>query len=355
MLEEVFATQGYFSDGGEGVRGTTSESAPGHSLARLERFFTEEVGFVGNAEQYAATMAVMARSLGLPARVAMGFAIPDGNGDGPADIRSGDVDAWVEIAFEGRGWLSFNPTPDKARRPPDQPQPQPKETDLSQDEPPPPTYLSVPETLPDLSNRTPEVQQPPEPPAEDSFTIPTVLLVALAVIAIPLVLALLAALLIVAIKARRRSRRRHRRDPVRRLSGAWSEACDQARDLGAVLPGRATRRETARAAAATLAGIEGLAETVDAAMFGPVTPADATVVAVWNTVDADRRATLRALPFLRRIRAKVSLASLRPGRDHRVRPLESHSVADAAALAPTTDPKAGPESSVTPREPELVR
>ena len=354
-LEQLFATQGYFSDGGADVQGTTSESAPGHSLARLQRFFTEEVGYVGNAEQYASAMAVVARSLGLPARVAMGFAVPGGNGDGATDIHSGDIDAWVEIAFEGRGWLPFAPTPDKQRRPPDKPQPQPKETDLSQEEPPPPTYLSVPETLPELSTRTPEVQKPPEPPTDDGAGIPTAVLVAGAVLLVPLVAFAIVALVIVALKARRRRRRRHRRDLVRRLEGAWLEACDQARDLGADLPGRATRRESARAAASTLAGVEALAETVDAVMFGPAEPVDATVVAVWNTVEADRRATLRALPFLARLRARLSLASLRPGRADRVRSLASDSLADPASAAPITDPAAGPESAAPEhRQPELV-
>jgi len=349
-LEQLFATQGYFSDGGAEVSGTSSESAPGHSLARMERFFSDEVGFIGNAEQYASAMAVMARALGLPARVVMGFTIPDGNGDGPSDITSSEVDAWVEIAFEGRGWLTFSPTPDKQRRPPDQPKPRPKEVDLSQEEPPPPTYLSVPETMPELSTRTPEVQQPPEPPAEEAFAIPTVVLVAGAVVLVPILVLVALALIIVAVKARRRRRRRGRRDPVRRLGGAWSEACDQARDLGADLPGRATRRETAQAAAGTLAGVEALAETVDAIMFGPVTPADATVAAVWGTVEADRRATLSALPFLARLRSRLSLASLRPGRADRVTP--------PIPSGPAPEPAAAhPEAEAAPaavRQPEPV-
>ena len=64
----------------------------------------------GFCQQYSAAMAVMARSIGLPARVAIGF-----TGGYPTEdyktITSLDAHAWVEIYFAGHGWMTFDPTP----------------------------------------------------------------------------------------------------------------------------------------------------------------------------------------------------------------------------------------------------
>jgi transglutaminase superfamily protein len=56
-------------------------------------------------------MAVMARQLGIPSRVAVGF-IP-GSSDVPGRniITTHDLHAWPELYFEGAGWVPFEPTP----------------------------------------------------------------------------------------------------------------------------------------------------------------------------------------------------------------------------------------------------
>ena len=116
QLESWFQ-KGFYSDGGP-----NSGVAPGHSLARLEAFLANEQ-LVGNAEQYAAAMALMARTLGLPARVVMGFR-PKVTGSGPVAVKGKDVDAWVEVAFSGGTWVPFFPTPDPNRKPDTTPKPQ---------------------------------------------------------------------------------------------------------------------------------------------------------------------------------------------------------------------------------------
>ncbi|HEX7306949.1 DUF3488 and transglutaminase-like domain-containing protein [Lentzea sp.] len=67
---------------------------------------------VGYCEQYASAMAVMARVVGLPSRVAIGFtagvAAPD---NAYRVISTDDAHAWVEIFFPGYGWMTFDPTP----------------------------------------------------------------------------------------------------------------------------------------------------------------------------------------------------------------------------------------------------
>jgi hypothetical protein len=56
-------------------------------------------------------MAMMARSIGIPARVAVGFLRPAPTGDGSWVYSSDDLHAWPELYFEGVGWLRFEPTP----------------------------------------------------------------------------------------------------------------------------------------------------------------------------------------------------------------------------------------------------
>ena len=44
--------------------------------------------------------------LGYPSRVVMGFTVAG------ADVKGDDVDAWAEVAFDGIGWVAFDPTPE---------------------------------------------------------------------------------------------------------------------------------------------------------------------------------------------------------------------------------------------------
>ncbi len=72
-------------------------------------------GRTGYCEQFSASMAVMARTLGIPARVAVGFLRPDGpdvTGQPDTWVYSAhDLHAWVELYFPGAGWVLFDPTP----------------------------------------------------------------------------------------------------------------------------------------------------------------------------------------------------------------------------------------------------
>ena len=64
----------------------------------------------GYCQYYASAMAIMARSLGLPARVAVGFAPGRAAGDGPYLVREANAHAWAEIYFPGYGWQIFEAT-----------------------------------------------------------------------------------------------------------------------------------------------------------------------------------------------------------------------------------------------------
>jgi transglutaminase-like putative cysteine protease len=68
----------------------------------------------GFCQQFAGTMAVLLRSLGYPARVAVGFTPGTPVGDGSWSVTSADAHAWVEVQFPDYGWLAFEPTPQQA-------------------------------------------------------------------------------------------------------------------------------------------------------------------------------------------------------------------------------------------------
>ena len=65
----------------------------------------------GYCEQFASTFAAMARAIGLPARVAIGFTPGVDDGRGTFTVRSQHAHAWPEVWFDGLGWLMFEPTP----------------------------------------------------------------------------------------------------------------------------------------------------------------------------------------------------------------------------------------------------
>ena len=81
----------------------------GNRSDAMVRFLqTDRRGF---CQQFAGTMAAMLRSLGIPARVAVGFTPGSQGIDGRIHVSSHDYHAWVEVLFPGHGWLSFEPTP----------------------------------------------------------------------------------------------------------------------------------------------------------------------------------------------------------------------------------------------------
>jgi hypothetical protein len=76
------------------------------TMSTAECFVASKRGY---CEHYAATMAVILRSLGVPARVVEGF-LP-GERVGPTEvIRNVNAHAWVEVYFPGFEWVTFDPT-----------------------------------------------------------------------------------------------------------------------------------------------------------------------------------------------------------------------------------------------------
>lgn len=318
-LRDGLVASGVFSSGLD----TQPPSRPGHSAERIDTLLADEE-MVGDDEQFAVALALMANQAGIPARVVMGF-YPDQEKNPlepgePFTATGADVHAWAEVPFVGYGWVPITAIPDEDNKI----QPEPKSLQV-----PKPPILEDPE--------------PPEEPAEaeagkiddedkddvetDGFDWGQAFLVGVAVV-VPLALLALPVVLVLAYKARRRARRRAAERPVDRVSGGWREVVDVATDLGTPVPVGSTRREgagllsQAYGATATIP----LAHRADATVFGSGEPTEQEIEAFWTEVDTvvgglrssvNRRARVRAALSLRSVRAGAGSSGLRrwlPGR-----------------------------------------
>ena len=104
MLQQWFREDGGFE--------YSTASGEGNGTEQLALFLgTGPDSRTGYCEQFAAAMTLLARSLGIPARIAVGFLRPERQGDTWV-YSAHDMHAWPEIYFEGTGWVRFEPTPE---------------------------------------------------------------------------------------------------------------------------------------------------------------------------------------------------------------------------------------------------
>ncbi len=107
-FDKAVALQRWFTDDGGFEYSTEVDGGSGADA--LQDFLTDRVGY---CEQFAATMALMARAVGIPARVAVGFT--HGRPDtGAWVVRGTDAHAWPELWMGSAGWVRFEPTPGTA-------------------------------------------------------------------------------------------------------------------------------------------------------------------------------------------------------------------------------------------------
>ncbi|MEM9514364.1 MAG: transglutaminase-like domain-containing protein [Actinomycetota bacterium] len=301
-MAEALRSEGAYSDGGEAAIVPTP---PGHSIARLARFL-EAQEWVGNGEQYAAALAVLANARGIPVRVVMGFESGD---DDEQAIRGSDAVAWVEVPLAGVGWVPVDPTPPRTNLPNPEPEPRPRVVN-PEPQPPPPTVpppaAEAPEAL-TVEDPAPQEIADDEEPADTSggFDVP---LLAVA-IGLPLLFIVLPALVIIAWKTLRRSRRRSQGPAATRVSGAWTEVIDDGRDFGRDPELMLTRPE-ASAVLRVPAAAE-LGQRADSLVFGAEEPSDEDAAEVWELADDARRELRSQHGWFARVRARVSRASLR--------------------------------------------
>ncbi|MCB8906578.1 MULTISPECIES: DUF3488 and transglutaminase-like domain-containing protein [unclassified Streptomyces] len=105
-LQEWFARDGGFRYDVDVESGT--------GVQAISRFLKDKEGF---CVHFSFSMAAMARSLGIPARVAVGFMPGTTQTDGSVSVGIRDAHAWPELYFEGAGWTRFEPTPSRGSTP----------------------------------------------------------------------------------------------------------------------------------------------------------------------------------------------------------------------------------------------
>lgn len=250
------------------------EVQPGHDSSAIEDFLDRRVGY---CEQFSATFAAMARSLGLPSRVAVGYTAGNRLPDGSFSVLGRHAHAWPEVWFGDLGWVPFEPTPGRGVPgteqytgvAPDQDATEPEPADDDGDEPPveaPDAGVPTDPLLPDFLDPSAGAGTPPQGPAgAEGREIPWrfVLIVALvaAVVAAP------------SLVRRTRRARAALAPPADRIQSAWQRATESARRGG--VPGTAamTASEWARATGGVLPvaarPMASLAAAVDLVTFAP--------------------------------------------------------------------------------------
>jgi hypothetical protein len=293
----ALAQQGYVS---HGIGPDEPSTRSGHSIDRITELFTRRP-MLGDAEQYAVAAALMARELGFPSRVVLGY--------GPlstdvAVLNSRDLTAWIEVNTVSDGWVAIDVVPPLREAPPAEPR-DPVPIARPQNAVQPPA-----EAPPVTDEQAPPAIELNDPVEDDTFLATLLLVVRLAGIAF-LVVALLAAPFVgvVAAKASRRRRRRRAKDPALRILGAWRELTDSATDHGLRIPTGATRREAARAVTHPQANV--LARVVDRVDFAPEAADAREADRVWLAVDSARADLAAQQGRRRRWRAALSARSLR--------------------------------------------
>jgi transglutaminase-like putative cysteine protease len=253
-------------------------------------FLSEQRGF---CQQYAATMAMMARELQIPSRVVVGLLKPAGptGTDGAFKFTSDAMHAWPELYFEGVGWVQFEPTPGLAAPYPlyagseagDPPTGAPTQTQDTS------TAAAGRETTDASAAATPDEQSGSGGSGGPSALLSTRWLIVLAVVALLFLPAGLR-------HAVRRSRLNRPLDPGPGTEAAWQEVRDHLRDLRLPWTGSMTPRARERDVAVHLAGhrdgldaLHRLAMAVERARYsarptGDSVPADdaRTVIAAAN-------------------------------------------------------------------------
>lgn len=302
LIRDALQASGVLSSGLDGE----VPSRPGHSAERIDTLVEEEK-MVGDDEQFAVALALMARQAGIPARVVMGF-YPDKDSEyeegEPWTVLGSDVHAWIEVPFEGYGWVPVDAVPEEKP----QIQPEPK----SQEVPKPPVLQDPePPEEPDKA-KAGSVEDDEKDEAENDLFDWGLLGVILLAVGIPLLLILGPIIAILAYKARRRARRRGAEQLADRVSGGWHEVVDVVTDLGTTVPRGATRRESAGviAGAHQVPSTLVLAHRADATVFGREQPTPAEVEAFWAEVDELVGGLRSTVGTRRRVRAALSLRSV---------------------------------------------
>ncbi|HEU0206903.1 MAG TPA: DUF3488 and transglutaminase-like domain-containing protein [Pseudolysinimonas sp.] len=264
----------------------------------------------GYCVHFASAMAIMARVLGIPSRVAVGFQpgqVTNVSGRDVFTVSTHDLHAWPELYFPGIGWLRFEPTPGRGVLP-DYSNPAAVEslpTGSPTDRATPaasasaaPSAAAGPKLLTDGPGATGSSAS--SGGGTGSLVLLVVLIVLLAVAVIPPGARLV-------IRMRRERAIVRGRDPA---TNAWAEVRDTARDHGWLAPETETAREFATRLSMVLAAdsdrIAGFRGHVESTAYGPPDAAPLSL----PELRAVRRAIAGSVSPRERLRAVFLPASL---------------------------------------------
>ena len=244
----------------------------------------------------------MARAIGIPARVAVGFTAGEYDaGAKEFSVRARDAHAWPEVYLAGLGWTQFEPTP--AGNAPGQ-----ADGNLGEPAREGPTTPTTPTTAATGSTTPTRPSTSPQAP-RGSANIQTdssggsggggtfdewVVLTALVVLAAVVLLGW--AVLRVMRKVRRRTRRRKSTVPAHSVAGAWQDALERLSDAGLPPSESLTPHEqaddyaTRGAPDATADALADLADVYGRAGWSRYEPTDDDVDRAWADADAVREA-----------------------------------------------------------------
>ncbi|MCZ6739779.1 MAG: transglutaminaseTgpA domain-containing protein, partial [Actinobacteria bacterium] len=111
-FERAWLLQHWFRDSGDFTYSV--DVTTGHDALALEEWLSDSASLnyrIGYCQQFATSMAVLGRVLGIPSRVVWGFTPGTVTSDGVITVRDKNAHAWVEMWMEDFGWVRFDPTP----------------------------------------------------------------------------------------------------------------------------------------------------------------------------------------------------------------------------------------------------
>ena len=329
-IEERLHKEGWFSHGLAG----DYPSPSGHGDYRINQLLQGQA-MVGDSEQYASAMALLARQMGLPSRVVLGFLPKNRDGsisrsrtrteaDGSTriDFTGRDAQAWVEVNLKGLGWVPFYPTPPETKTPDKSLESTPPDPRTLVRQPPPP-LVDPPRDDRTTQGRTSVGGQEASRQSSPSFWQRYGPVIAKATLwTMPFWLPALMILLLFAVKAWLRRQARSTGDAKTRIRAGWRQIGNLGRQTG--LPLEGTRSEQAALIARTLLTdppgsssarlrreLDRLRDMADQASFDRNPSDEQEAEACWQLVDKLRSAILASLPRTRRWRALLSPRHLR--------------------------------------------
>ncbi|RKR73655.1 transglutaminase TgpA family protein [Frondihabitans australicus] len=230
--------QNYFRNGDFTYSETTPvrEGYDGTGLDAISVFLKRKSGY---CVHFASAMAVMARTLGIPSRMAVGFLPGTQNGDDESwTVTSNDLHTWPELYFQGLGWVPFEPTPGQGTT----------SDYLQQTGSTASPSASATASPSDSSSASASSSATAQATATSTGAVPSSAAAAATtgtpVGTTPLLAAGIGILLLLALSPwwlrTQRRRRRLRAGPPDAALNAWREVVDTARDLGIAVPAAAT-------------------------------------------------------------------------------------------------------------------